>query len=122
MHVYAILAVLAVPILAGCTDPVDNGPQFVIPEQDSAGRYVIEMTSALTFEPKLAQVPAGATVVWVFKGGGAHDAEAEDGTFKSPLLRNEGEEFEHTFTSTGEFDYWCNPHRSTGMLGTIRVG
>jgi plastocyanin len=56
----ALLLVVALAA-AGCSD----GPPATRPVQDAEGRYVIEMTAALTFEPAIASVPVGATVVWV---------------------------------------------------------
>ncbi|MHB1262206.1 MAG: cupredoxin domain-containing protein, partial [Thermoplasmatota archaeon] len=52
---------LLVAALAGCGSPQDEG---VVPPQDAEGRYVVSMTSSLTFVPAIAEVPAGATVVW----------------------------------------------------------
>ncbi len=109
---------LAAVALAGCS----GGPaqDFVTPDQDDEGRYVIRMTSGLRFVPENAQVPAGSTVVWVHEGGGLHDTRSEDGLWSSALL-DEGEEYEFTFDDAGEHEYFCNPHRSSGMIGVIRV-
>ncbi len=110
--------VLTATTLAGCS----GGPasDFVTPEQDEEGRYVIKMTSGLRFIPANAEVPAGSTVVWVHEGGGLHDTEAEDGSWKSGLL-DQGEEYEITLDATGSYTYWCNPHRASGMSGVLRV-
>jgi plastocyanin len=32
-----------------------------------------------------------------------------------------GNVFEHQFTSAGDFPYFCEPHRSTGMVGRVTV-
>lgn len=111
--------VLTAITLAGCTG---SGPSddFVTPDQDDEGRYVIRMTSALRFVPEKAEVPLGATVVWVHEGGGLHDTRADDGLWESALL-DEGEEFDFMFDEAGDFAYSCKPHRASGMTGIIRV-
>src|SRR5262249_44641322 len=52
-----------------------------------------------------------------------------DGTFCSPSdancaaapLSTTGATYEHTFTQAGTYPYFCTPHRSIGMTGTIVV-
>lgn len=113
-----LLALLLVTLaLAGCSGSKDGG--FVTPPQDDEGRYLITMKPGLTFEPKRAEVPVGATVLFVNEGG-AHDVTADDGSFKSPML-NQGQSWEHTFDEAGEVEYHCTPHEGNGMKGTIRV-
>ena len=46
------------------------------------------------------------------------DAEAWD----SGVLSEEGATFEHTFETTGTYDYFCIPHKTLGMVGRIVVG
>ena len=69
----------------------------------------------------------GDTVDWVWVGG-SHTVTS--GT--CPTCPNNGVEFDsgpllfpttfsHTFTTTGDFPYYCVPHRLFGMTGTIRV-
>jgi plastocyanin len=115
----AVTALAATLILAGCTGPT-SGPDFVTPPQDAEGRYVIELTGTNLFIPKYAEVPAGATVVWK-NIAGAHNVEADDGSFSSGAVRGGAWEYEHTFETAGEWPYHCHPHESVGMEGTLRV-
>lgn len=122
--------------LAGCGSPRAEG---VVPPQDDEGRYVISMTSALTFEPTVVEVPAGATVVWRNDSEGiVHDVAGYEGdpikedieafsSFNQPpdgLGRAiaPGETFTHTFASEGDWTIWCHTHHEEGMKGIIRVG
>jgi plastocyanin len=118
---------LATPLLlAGCSH---SGA--VVPDQDAEGRYVIHLTAANRFEPAKARVPVGATVAWVVDGG-AHDVNADDGSFSSadrnrtdaegyPLLLMPGETWTHTFNETGRFPYWCHTHHEFRMRGLLVV-
>ncbi|WP_205596738.1 plastocyanin/azurin family copper-binding protein [Halostella salina] len=36
-------------------------------------------------------------------------------------IENAGFEFEHTFETAGEYAFYCSPHQSLGMEGTIEV-
>jgi len=36
-------------------------------------------------------------------------------------IENSGFEYEHTFETEGEYEFYCNPHESLGMVGTIVV-
>ncbi len=103
--------------LAGCTGTPAN--EYATPAQDDQGRYVIKMLPSNQFEPKKAQVPAGATVVWMNEGGN-HNTENGGGLWASPV-NNEPENFEYTFNEVGEYPYHCKPHESLGMTGVIKV-
>ena len=107
--------------------------------QDEQGRYVISMTSGLTFEPARAEVPAGATVVWRNDSASTvHDVAGYQGdpikedreafsSFRQPpegLGRPiaPGENFTHTFADDGVWTIWCHTHHEQGMKGVVRVG
>lgn len=116
MKAILMTALIAAVALAGCTS---SGPEYTTPETDSEGRYVIEMLPSNRFSPAKAEVPVGATVVFK-NSGGAHDTEADDGTWKSPFM-TDGDEFEVTLDEAGDYSYRCNPHVGSGMTGVIRV-
>lgn len=66
----------------------------------------------------VTEVPVGTTVVVTNEDNASHTWTAVDGTFDSGALAN-GDSFEFTFTTAGEFDYFCNFHPA--MTGTIAV-
>ncbi len=113
----------------------------------SGGDFVetstVDMTDELTFEPQEIQVSAGTTVTWENVGSIGHTVTAyEDeipegaeyfasGGFDSQEAANDGypekgnvpggESYEHTFETTGTYEYYCIPHEMSGMVGTVKV-
>jgi len=78
--------------------------------------------SSFKFEPKVLTVAPGTTVEWV-NDGGRHSIEADNGSFKSDVLK-QGDKFEHKFDKAGTFAYHCEFHGEKGgkdMAGTIVV-
>jgi len=100
------------------------------------------MTEGFAFDPETVTVPPGTTVVWTndsdvghtvtaygsslpaggdyFASGGFDSERAARADVQGGLV-DAGERYEHTFETTGAFDYFCVPHESTGMVGTVRV-
>ena len=81
----------------------------------------VKITS-FKFEPKVLTVSQYATVEWINEGG-RHTVEADDGSFKSDVLK-QGDKFEHKFDKAGKFPYHCEFHGEKGgkdMAGTIVV-
>ncbi|UTF52208.1 halocyanin domain-containing protein [Natronosalvus rutilus] len=79
-------------------------------------------SDGFAYGPAAIVVDSGTTVVWEWTGAGSpHDVIAEDGSFESEMLSDEGETFEHTFEETGTFTYHCSPHVSMGMKGAVVV-
>jgi plastocyanin len=78
--------------------------------------------SSFKFDPKVLTVAPGTTVEWVNEGG-RHTVEADNGSFKSDVLK-QGDKFEHKFDKTGTFAYHCEFHGEKGgkdMAGSIIV-
>jgi len=115
--------------LAGCSsssgtdtnnnndDPPNNGGG------DASGQEV-EMVGT-SFSPGTIEVEVGTTVTWVNSSSVIHTVTSgsngeSDGTFDSGNVAP-GEEFSYTFNEVGEFDYFCIPHYSGGMAGTVTV-
>lgn len=116
--------------LAGCA-----GSSAVVPPQDAQGRYVITLTLSNTFDPPIASVPLGATVVWAMGGNTTHDVDvyapgAEFSTFNSGdappdglgRLMQEGDAFVKRLDQKGEWRTYCHTHHYQEMRGTITVG
>ena len=78
--------------------------------------------SSFKFEPKVLTVAQGTTIEWVNEGG-RHTVEADNGSFKSDVLK-QGDKFEHKFDKAGTFAYHCEFHGEKGgkdMAGSIVV-
>jgi LPXTG-motif cell wall-anchored protein len=114
--VIALVVAVALPALAQQTHVVDV--------QDD--RYA----------PATIEVIEGDTVRWTQSGSNPHTVTASDGSFDShPDCNNfadaaagncmaQGDTYEQTFTETGEVDYYCKLHGTSGgagMAGTVVV-
>ena len=80
-------------------------------------------SGALTFVDAVSgnsstTINVGDTVTWVWASGG-HSTTSADGLWDSGVLS--GGSFSHTFNSPGTFNYFCTPHRTFGMTGTVVV-
>lgn len=97
----------------------------------SAADYEVKMGSdagLLVFQPANLTVQPGDTVTWVnnkmaphnviFEGGLADELSHKKLTFAP------GESYSTTFTAdmpTGDYTYYCAPHRGAGMVGKITL-
>ena len=103
----------------------------------------VEMTDELTFEPKQIQVSVGTEVTWenvgaightvtayedeipddaaYFASGGFDSQEAAADGYPEEGNITEGGSYEHTFETTGTYEYYCIPHEMNGMVGTVKV-
>lgn len=98
--------------------------------KDQTGKQKITITvdgdanNNLSFAPVAVHVDPGTTVTWKWSGkGGAHNVVAEDDSFKSGSPTSKaGTTFSHTFDGNGVNNYYCQPHRSQGMKGSVAVG
>jgi plastocyanin len=110
-------------------------------------RHTVDMTDELVFDPDEITVAPGDTVVWENVGSIGHSVTAyeEDipddaeywasGGFDSENAARRayssgdpdsgdvagGETYEHTFEVEGTHEYFCVPHESVGMLGSVTV-
>ena len=83
----------------------------------------------LVFEPAEITIAPGTTVHWVWESDnhnvipesqpdGANWEGTPGGASKT---YNTGYEYSHTFDTTGTYEYFCQPHKTAGMVGTITV-
>ncbi|WP_306293929.1 plastocyanin/azurin family copper-binding protein [Halorientalis salina] len=128
--------------LAGCSgnggdDGSGNGT-----DGDSGGdgnTVAVGPDGQLVFEPEEITVETGETVTWEFESAShnvsawpSHSEEVsipdgaegfgtmeEDGDPMATV--GQGETFEHTFETAGEYTYVCVPHVASGMVGTVIV-
>ena len=101
------------------------------------------MTDGLIFDPGSVTIPPGTTVVWENVGSVGHSVTAyeeripeEAAFFASGGFDGEsaarsaypdqgdvpgGESYSHTFETVGEYEYFCIPHESAGMVASLTV-
>ena len=114
----------------------DSGEETTGGSGDSNTVMMITEGSEYYFDPIGLFVEAGDTVTFEIQSG-SHSATAykegtssaevtriPDGaeTFNSEVLSEQGATYEHTFETTGTYDYFCIPHKTLGMVGRIVVG
>jgi plastocyanin len=74
------------------------------------------------FEPANITVEPGTTVTWVQEGNNPHTTTSYDGLWDSGMIEpGSGGSFSFTFDDPGTFDYFCIPHESLGMIGSVTV-
>ena len=83
--------------------------------------------NGLNFEPDSFEISVGDTVLWEWVDGGHSVApESQPDGADWP---GEAEEFSYsedhthsyTFEVAGEYEYYCQPHQSSGMVGGFTV-
>ena len=119
------------PVLAGLILPriAVASPQThtINMESDTLG-------SKVWFDPIGLHVQRGDTIRWVVRSnvhtvaayhpdnGHALRIPAGAASWDSGYLVNEGDAFEVTLGEAGVYDYYCEPHEFSGMVGRIVVG
>jgi len=110
--------------------------------------HTIDMTDGLVFDPDQLTIAPGDTVVWETVGSIGHSVTAYEGeipeeaeywnsgNFDSEQAARSnytagdrdsgdvgaGQTYEHTFEVEGQYDYFCVPHESAGMVASLTVG
>ena len=108
----------------------------------SESQPTVSMTGERAFEPESISVSVGETVTWANDSADAHTVTAEEQSLPDGAeyfasggaasedaaaddiaagLMTEGEAFSVTFEEPGTYRYYCIPHRSEGMTGTVIV-
>ncbi len=119
-------------VLAACSGGTSGGPAG---GNDAGGgtTVMVGANGSLTFQPQSLTVKVGDTVTWVWAGSGhsvvsgsgctADDkfCSPSDSSCGSTPTSASGAMYSHTFTQAGTFPYFCKPHCSAGMTGTITV-
>jgi plastocyanin len=120
--------------MAGCTGDGgggDGGDASPSPTPTDGGsgpdQEIVVGADGLNYAPAEVAVPVGSTVQWVWEGDfhtvtpdsipGDSDWEGTGTT-----THDTGYTHSHTFEVAGTYDYYCDPHRSQGMVGTLTVG
>ena len=119
----------ATPTDTGTVAPTDTPTPTETATDDVAQTVAVGPEFQLRFAPEEFEVAAGGTVRWVWEAGG-HNVVADTtpdgsdwaGTPDAPdQVFNEGYTYEYTFETPGTYDYYCSPHRTSGMGGSFTV-
>ena len=77
----------------------------------------------LAFEPSNIKIKAGDKIKFVNNNMAPHNAifEGHDELSHTDLAFAPCESWEETFSDAGNYDFYCEPHRGAGMVGTVVV-
>ena len=77
----------------------------------------------LAFEPSSVSISTGDTVKFVNNKLAPHNAvfEGHDELSHPDLAFAPGESWTETFSTAGTYEFYCEPHRGAGMVGTVVV-
>ena len=77
----------------------------------------------LAFEPSTINISSGDTVKFVNNKLAPHNAvfDGHEDLSHPDLAFAPGESWEKTFSTAGTYDFYCEPHRGAGMVGTVVV-
>ncbi len=135
-----LLAAGLVTALAGClgggdgessdNDPTPTPDPTATPEPESTAEVTVQV-GPVSFSPQLVVIEPETTVVFEHDSG-QHTVtfyHEDNGTVQrvpegvSALDQPvEIGSIDHTFSTAGVYDYFCRPHQSQGMVGSIVVG
>lgn len=111
MRMLARVAALSLMMLVACASAAwAQGEEVTVKMEDNF------------FSPANITVEPGTTVTWVQEGNNPHTTTSYDGLWDSGMIQpGSGGSFSFTFDEPGTFDYYCIPHESMGMIGSVTV-
>ena len=86
------------------------------------------------FEPHVVWIETGGSVTWTNESGNhsttAYDPENDEpqlvpdggAAWDSGVLSEQDATFDHAFETEGVYHYYCTPHETAGMIGSVIVG
>ncbi|MGH7549665.1 MAG: plastocyanin/azurin family copper-binding protein [Gemmatimonadota bacterium] len=102
-------------------DPTPE-PNPPAPPAPPPGNVLEIHLEGFSFEPAEPMIPVGTTVRWVNDSNLFHTVTPEGHSeWQRQTTTQQGVVFEHTFQNAGMFPYFCEPHRTDGMTGSITV-
>jgi plastocyanin len=110
-----IISLMLIFFALGCSDDDDSEPA---PQPGPGGNTVEVVMQNFTFTPASLTIARGTTVTWNNRDSDTHTVTADDNSFSSPGIPNNGS-YSRTFNSAGTISYHCTPHPQ--MKGTIIV-
>jgi len=91
----------------------------------SAETHEIKMggRKGLVFEPKKLTITAGDTLTFINKKMYPHNVifEGHPELSQKKLMNKKKESFSVAISEPGEYSFYCTPHKSAGMKGTVIV-
>lgn len=125
---HAVSVTSLVGLLAGCTDGAgdgnggDDGGDGGDTDENTV---VVGPNGSFTFDPDSLTVSPGTEVLFVWDSGGHNldvDSQPDGASWEGVgETQSSGFEHSHTFDTAGEYEYYCSPHQSQGMNGSITV-
>ncbi|GAA0265762.1 plastocyanin/azurin family copper-binding protein [Halobacterium noricense] len=117
------------PTTAPDQSATTSEPSATPTENGNATVVTVAPDGNLEFAPESVTVAAGTTVRWEWDGSGHNvrpasqpaDADwtgTEGGNGKT---YGSGHRYAHAFEVPGQYDYYCAPHKSLGMRGSVVV-
>jgi plastocyanin len=111
--------------------PAAEPTETPTPELPSNPDQRVAVGDGLNFDPESFEISVGDTVLWEWVGSG-HNIKFDDGGVPEgtdwtgteaarTTTFGEGHVHFHTFETAGTYDYYCVPHRSTGMEASFTV-
>lgn len=98
------------------------------PASDADQEVVVGPEGRLRFEPQSFTVAAGDTVLWRWDSPGHNVSPTEgkqpsgaDWSGKDEKTYGSGTTYAYTFDVVGDYAYHCDPHQSSGMVGSFTV-
>lgn len=85
----------------------------------SGKTHIVEMYKH-KFIPKTLELKVGDTVTWINKDRTLHNVVAKKLKIRSRFIRK-NEKFSAKITRAGTFNYFCQPHKTMGMVGNLVV-
>ena len=82
-------------------------------------RCHIVRIKSMSLSPREISIDRYDTVRWINETNSLHNIVAEDGSFKSPLLKR-GEIFQYVFKTKAK-KYYCGPHKLFGRKGIVKI-
>jgi plastocyanin len=106
----------------------DSAPASVVTADGGTVEVAVGPGGDFVFEPgtdDLLAITPGTTVDFLWESNThnivveSQPADADWAGYED--IENEGFEYSHTFDTRGTYEYYCNPHRSAGMVATLVV-
>ena len=71
--------------------------------------YTIDITG-FAYSPTTLNIKTGDTVTWTNKDSVSHTVTSDTGSELNSQLLSREQSYEHTFMTSGTYDYHCTPH------------